>query len=475
MSKFRLTPAQEDAVNAFGGSIIVSAAAGSGKTRVLVQRVIKLLTDPENPIDADRMLIVTFTKAAAEEMRSRIASAIEQKILSEPDNTLLRRQQLLLPSADICTIHSFCSRIIRENFYLLNINQDFRIASEGESDVMKHRVLSEIIEESYQKGEEGFLLLSQLLSSNKTDKNLEQSILEVYNSCIAHPFLSDHLAKVLAFYDPSIPVGKTIYAAVAMQKLSPSVDYMTELLSNAEDVIQNNQAFCTGTKTCGENKLQYLSAYLQKLKDAMKSGDWDSISHCVNSYESVSYRKPTGKKLPVTEEECAIVKDSFSGIEDVIQEKLIPIFGIDQQTYLQDTTLLYPAVQSLCEIICEFDERFFAAKTERGVLDFSDLEHLMLRLLTDQEDGKRRRSWWMNIRIPMRYRNTFFGTSRKMKQICLSLAISSKASTVSVKQSPNCSRRAEKPLSYTAGKTHSFLQRSFLTEISAAVTASLTA
>ncbi len=392
MSKFRLTPAQEDAVNAFGGSIIVSAAAGSGKTRVLVQRVIKLLTDPENPIDADRMLIVTFTKAAAEEMRSRIASAIEQKILSEPDNTLLRRQQVLLPSADICTIHSFCSRIIRENFYLLNINQDFRIASEGESDVMKHRVLSEIIEESYQKGEEGFLLLSQLLSSNKTDKNLEQSILEVYNSCIAHPFLSDHLAKVLAFYDPSIPVGKTIYAAVAMQKLSPSVDYMTELLSNAEDVIQNNQAFCTGTKTCGENKLQYLSAYLQKLKDAMKSGDWDSISHCVNSYESVSYRKPTGKKLPVTEEECAIVKDSFSGIEDVIQEKLIPIFGIDQQTYLQDTTLLYPAVQSLCEIICEFDERFFAAKTERGVLDFSDLEHLMLRLLTDQEDGKRRRS-----------------------------------------------------------------------------------
>ena len=147
MSEMKFTPAQQDAIDAFGGSIIVSAAAGSGKTRVLVQRVISLLTDPNRPIDADRLLIVTFTKAAADEMRSRIADAIDKKLFYEPNNSLLRRQQVLIANADICTIHSFCSRIIRENFYLLDVDQDFRIATEGESSVLRHRLLSQMIEE----------------------------------------------------------------------------------------------------------------------------------------------------------------------------------------------------------------------------------------------------------------------------------------------------------------------------------------
>ena len=140
MSEMNFTPAQQDAIDAFGGSVIVSAAAGSGKTRVLVQRVIRLLTDPEAPIDADRLLIVTFTKAAADEMRSRIADAIEKKLFYEPNNSLLRRQQVLVANADICTIHSFCSRIIRENFYLLDVDQDFRIITEGEAAVLRRRI-----------------------------------------------------------------------------------------------------------------------------------------------------------------------------------------------------------------------------------------------------------------------------------------------------------------------------------------------
>ena len=121
MSEMKFTPAQQDAINAEGGSVIVSAAAGSGKTRVLVQRVIKMLTRKENRIDADRLLIVTFTNAAADEMKKRINSEIEKCIKQSPEDTFLRRQQILLMNADICTIHSFCSRIIRENFYLLDI------------------------------------------------------------------------------------------------------------------------------------------------------------------------------------------------------------------------------------------------------------------------------------------------------------------------------------------------------------------
>ena len=182
MSEMQFTPSQEDAIRADGGAIIVSAAAGSGKTRVLVERVIRILTDTEHPVDADRLLIVTFTRAAAEEMRSRIAVAIEKKLLTEPDNTLLRRQQLLLPNADISTIHSFCSRIIRENFFAFDINQDFRMLSEAEETVLKHRTMSDLLEEYYQQGAPAFLLLSRLITSVKDDRKMEQSLLQIYKS-----------------------------------------------------------------------------------------------------------------------------------------------------------------------------------------------------------------------------------------------------------------------------------------------------
>ena len=208
MSEMNFTPAQQDAIDAFGGSVIVSAAAGSGKTRVLVQRVIRLLTDPEAPIDADRLLIVTFTKAAADEMRSRIADAIEKKLFYEPNNSLLRRQQVLVANADICTIHSFCSRIIRENFYLLDVDQDFRIITEGEAAVLRRRILSEIIEEMLAKKEQGFIALSEVLSSSRSDRNIEKTLLDVYDRARSHPFPDMWLDTAAGYYSPEIPLEK---------------------------------------------------------------------------------------------------------------------------------------------------------------------------------------------------------------------------------------------------------------------------
>ncbi len=385
MSKMSFTPAQQDAIEADGGSVIVSAAAGSGKTRVLVQRVIRLLTDPEHPIDADRLLIVTFTKAAAEEMRSRIASAIEEKLFYEPDNTVLRRQQALLASADICTIHSFCSKVIRENFYLLDIDQDFRIASEGESTVIKRKVLSDLMEEQYQAKESGFLFLSELLSSSKSDQTLEKTILSLYEKSCSHPFPSLWLKMAESFYDPAIPIQQTIYASAALEQLRTTLPYLKEMLHQASAIILSQPAFCTGTKTCGENKLLYLRHFLEQLEEAVSQERWDSISECISGFEKVAYRKPTGKKVSVSEEDCAAVKNCFDNIEAQIEKNLLPIFGIDSETYRRDTEQLYPAVQSLCTLLKLFEERYFAAKKERGLLDFSDLEHLMLQLLVDYD------------------------------------------------------------------------------------------
>ncbi|MBQ9461669.1 MAG: helicase-exonuclease AddAB subunit AddA [Clostridia bacterium] len=391
MSEMTFTPAQQDAIDAFGGSVIVSAAAGSGKTRVLVQRVISLLTDPDRPIDADRLLIVTFTRAAADEMRGRIADAIEKKLFYEPNNSLLRRQQVLIANADICTIHSFCSRIIRENFYLLDIDQDFRIATEGESSILRHRLLSQMIEERLASREEGFLSLAELLSSSRSDKNMEKTLLDVYESASSHPFPDMWLDTVTGFYDPSIPLENTRYAMVALDRLNSAIEDMNSMLSEARDVIENNPAFCSSAATAGIQKLQALTSFLSGLKEAAECQDWDMISACVNGFQKTSYTRPRSKKS-VTVEECNIVKNAFDFIDSTVMKELTPIFGIDRDSYRESTGQLFPAVLAMCSLLKDFDRRLFQEKKERGILDFSDLEHLMLRLLMDITDNGPERS-----------------------------------------------------------------------------------
>ena len=357
MAEMNFTPAQSDAISCDGGSVIVSAAAGSGKTRVLVERVIRKLTDSEHPVDADRLLVVTFTRAAAEEMRSRISAALEKKLLKEPESLLLRRQQLLVANADICTIHSFCSRIIRENFFALDLDRDFRIAGEGEAELLKNRIMSELIEEYYRENKEGFRLLSSLLSESRTDKRLEKALLSVYESSRSHPFPWKWLSESAAFYDPSVPVGKTVFAAVGFSLLSQALENISYHLDQAEQVISGNPAFCTGTMTCGENRLTYLQGFAGALRNAEKNADWNELHKCITGYAPPSYRKPTSKKQPASEEECIIVKSSFDGIDKAVNGKLMQVFGISAESYEDDTRLLYPAVLCMCSLLTNFDGR----------------------------------------------------------------------------------------------------------------------
>ena len=146
MSDPKWTQNQQNAISARNGSILVSAAAGSGKTAVLVQRVIERLTDPNDPTDADRLLIVTFTNAAAAQMRDRILMKLSKMLAEDPSNLHLERQQLLLGQAHISTIHSFCNDLIRENFFRLNISPDFRIADSSELILMKSDAINKVLE-----------------------------------------------------------------------------------------------------------------------------------------------------------------------------------------------------------------------------------------------------------------------------------------------------------------------------------------
>lgn len=376
------TPAQQDAINVTGGSVIVSAAAGSGKTRVLVQRVIKMLTDKDNPVPADRLLIVTFTKAAADEMKKRITDEIEHLIKKEPQNDFLRRQQILLMNADICTIHSFCSRMIKENFFTLDINQDFRIAHDTELAVIKFRIMSDIIEQKYAENSNSFALLSSIFSGAKSDVNLERTLLDIYKKAVSHPDIDRWLDYAKELYNPDIPLEETIFAKIAFETLDSSIKYFKIMLETAEKIIyENTGAFCTGKDTCGENKYISLYSFVQKLETLAKSNKWNDISDFISSYKKSKYLPPRSKKYPVSSEELQSVKISFTNIDDEIEKKLLPIFGITQEVYQSDTRQVYPAVQCMCGIIKEFSAKFSEKKKEKGILDFSDLEHLTLKLL----------------------------------------------------------------------------------------------
>lgn len=181
------TPEQQKVIDLRNRNILVSAAAGSGKTAVLVERIITMLTKDEPPIDVDQLLVVTFTEAAAAEMKERIRVAIEQKLEEEPDNEHLKRQATLIHNARITTIHSFCLSVIKDHFYAIHLDPGFRIGEEGELKLLCHDVLGEVLEEEYTEGRQRFLDFTTAYGDGKNDKKIEELILKIYEYSRSYP------------------------------------------------------------------------------------------------------------------------------------------------------------------------------------------------------------------------------------------------------------------------------------------------
>ena len=182
------TSAQQKVIDTRNKNVLVSAAAGSGKTAVLVERIISMITQGENPLDIDHLLVVTFTNAAAAEMRTRIGKAIDEKLRNEPDNTHLQRQMSLLQSAQITTIHSFCLNVIRNYFYRIDLDPSFKIAEESEITLMKSDVIADVLERWYEEGREDFHEFIESYSRSKSDEPIEDLILKLYDFSMSNPW-----------------------------------------------------------------------------------------------------------------------------------------------------------------------------------------------------------------------------------------------------------------------------------------------
>lgn len=402
---FDPTPAQENAINANGGGIIVSAAAGSGKTRVLVQRVIRMLTG-ENAVPADRLLILTFTNTAAAEMKTRISQAIDELIAENPDNDFYRRQQLLLSSADICTIDSFCSKVVRENFFRLGVSRDFRIGSAAELYELKRRIMSDIIEQYYLPPEEGsedyeskrktyesFNILSMLMSSAKLDNDLEEGLLDAYTKYTAHAFPDLWIDKCVEQYDPGKSISESGASVYLIDKIKPLVSKLHKFFDRAmehyegvKEELEEKLAAKKGTKSY-ENAMEAYKKYrdfLDRIEELYCGGE-KNISAIAEMFIGFS-------KVRVANN--ANVGDSFkaaskelNGFASTVIDEISPYICYTGEIFRQNNEQLYPVMQCLRELLQKFDREYFNAKREKGILEFSDLESLVLKLLYEYDEN----------------------------------------------------------------------------------------
>ena len=349
---------------------------GSGKTAVLVERIINKIVN-EN-IDIDKLLVVTFTNAAAAEMRERILDAIYKQIELNPDNSKLQKQITLLNKANICTIHSFCLDVIRNNFYEIDVSPNFKIGDTSEIELLKYDVLEEIFESKYEENNEAFIELINTYTNYRSDDSLKQLILNIYNYIQSAPFPEEWLEEKVNMFDIQNleeDFSKTKWGQI--------------LLTEANEILEN----CLGNLNKVKNELakfpeafKFYSTILndiEKIENLNKSLDsWEKAYESINN---ISFEKwPIDKKVVIEQKEIAkqqrdIVKKDISKLKD-------SIFICSSIEANKDIQEMHKILISLKNLVIEFKEIYEKAKKEKNILDFSDIEHLALKILVKKEE-----------------------------------------------------------------------------------------
>ncbi len=370
------TSAQRSAIDAHGGTLLVSAAAGSGKTAVLVQRVIEKLIsdDPAVHCDADRLLIVTFTRAAAAEMKERIAAALQNLLAENPWDTALRRQMVLLKKAQISTIHSFCSGLIREHFYRLGISPDFRIADTAELKIMQEECVNEVLENHYAQGDPVFFELVEQLIGDKNDGDLSELIKALADYVDAAPFPEDFLRQLEGAYACESP-EQTIWARATFADVGRAVDYALYYNRMAREIAASDEKMSEKYLPSFEQDAMVLHA----LESAVADGDWDALYHAA----SIAAVAPLGRaaKLPPEAELAKAARAEVKAVMEDIRSSVIS----DREIFAREIAFTGRMVGKLAELLRDYTALLRAAKERRRVLDFGDLEHLTVRLLLEKK------------------------------------------------------------------------------------------
>lgn len=381
MSSVSWTEDQQKVIDLRDRNILVSAAAGSGKTAVLVERIIKMITDSEHPVDIDHLLIVTFTNAAASEMRDRISKAVEKKLNEEPDNTQLQKQMALIHSAQITTIHSFCLNVIRNYFNTIDLDPSFRIGDDAELKLMQSDVVETLLEEKYEELSPEFVELVESYASGKSDSQLEGLILQLYHFSVSYPWPKEWLEQMRKAFD-----------VTTAEELEDS-EYMKQLMTYLHLIVQDYIGqYERAKKICLEpdGPYQYATNIEEEIEELRRISEKNSYQELAHSFENMTFKRlPAKKDASVNadkKEEVKKIRDRVKkGIGDI--QKAYFFQPVDEM--LADIQGAKPSMNALIDLTIQFTDEFKAVKEEKGILDFNDLEHLALNILVDKnEEGE---------------------------------------------------------------------------------------
>lgn len=374
------TKEQQKVIDLRDRNILVSAAAGSGKTAVLVERIITMLTADKNPVDVDQLLIVTFTEAAAAEMKERIRAAIDKKLNEDPENEHLKQQETLVHNAQITTIHSFCLSVIRDHFHAIDIDPGFRIGEEGELKLLRHDVLEEVLEERYARASQRFLDFSSAYGGGRSDKKLEELILKIYEFSRSYPDADKWLKDCVEAYRVTNEeeLEDSIYVRCILENV-------TRYLADVKELLKQGLTICREA----DGPAAYESTLLLDQQMVERICEADTFAKLVDVMQKVSWsRLSANRDKSVSEEKVARVKAIREEVKGLVGDVASQYFYQDMEGILEDMARCLPAMEELAELVQAFADKFEEKKRNQNVIDFSDMEQYALRILTKKtEDG----------------------------------------------------------------------------------------
>ncbi|MCZ2259014.1 helicase-exonuclease AddAB subunit AddA [Sporosarcina sp. G11-34] len=392
------TDAQWTAIWASGKDILVSAAAGSGKTKVLITRMIEKVIDEQNPIDVDQLLVVTFTNASAAEMRHRMAEALEEAITENPESVHLRRQLNLLNKAQISTLHSFCQNVVRQYAYLLDIDPGFRLVDSTEAALLRDDAIGDVLEKAYSaENPEAMYRLADSFSSDRDDRQIETLIDRLYDYSRVHPLPEEWLRFIPTQYE--IENVESIDELDFIGPLKTSIRHSLEEAAALTGDLRRIALMPDGPEplaTTAETDLMWIDEAIRRIT----TGTWEETYEFFGTVKWV--RAGTIRKDSCDEELAKRAKAIRDVVKKVVTDLKEDYFTRTPARLLEEIRLMAPAMHTLVDLVIDFGERYEKVKSDKGIVDFSDLEHYALRILSKEEDGQ-----LMPSDIALDYRNRF--------------------------------------------------------------------
>lgn len=377
------TEDQKRVIDTRDRNLLVSAAAGSGKTAVLVERILSLITDPAYPVDVDRLLITTFTKAAAGEMKERISRALSERLKEEPGNEWLQRQEALVSRAQITTLHGFCLYVIRNYFHTIDLNPNFRIADEGEMRMMKQDTVEELLEEAHKEKRPEFIRFAESYGSGNKGSGIGELILKLYEYAAASPQPVQWLRSCKEMYE--LPEN------ASYRDFKGTEAVLKELKQTVSDCRrQVERALEAARSPSGPQAYEeVLCADREVLTELLECGSMETFEELVTGLSFGRLPSRRSKAMAGADENlCDWIMEIRNGVKDTLKGLIRQYFPLPGKIMMEQMRCTADNVKVYTELTLQFMERLDEKKRKKNILDFSDQEHLALQILTREENGE---------------------------------------------------------------------------------------